>query len=451
MIPLVITGQTNWFKTSPEDYGWKYIGNPGFSTNPSDAVDLAYSPSGEPYVSMNESGNLSVMKYYGNNWHYVGDSIFQVSCYFTKLAFDSQGTPYVAYERWPDGMISVRKFNGTNWVYVGNSNFVVTYWPLSSLVIGPNNQPYIGFVNWNAGEAASVMTLQNNQWVYYGNKYISGTNTDYVDISFSPSGILYICYINCGFNQYSVSVKKFTGSNWILVGDSAFSPPSAWADNCKLAFSASGEPTIAYLDYNQSLCSIMKFDGNAWGYVGNQYITSDLCNNISLAYSATGDPYVAFENYSVGAKASVMKYNGINWIYVGDHVFSSDTANETTLKFNNSNNPVVAYSGHFGGYPYGSYYKVCVQTFDSVYLNFSNKVVASPKIFPNPTNNNFKIDFGNDGNYLVEVIDNLGNKRIFKNVTGNYSEINVKELEQGIYYVKIYFADKISIDKIIKY
>lgn len=69
-------------------------------------------------------------------------------------------------------------------------------------------------------------------------------------------------------------------------------------------------------------------------------------------------------------------------------------------------------------------------------------------IFPNPTNDvlNFKglkkIDY-------VEVIDNLG-KTVMKIESPIENTINIKSLNSGLYALKIYSENKISIKKVLK-
>lgn len=100
-LPVVICAQQPWDKSSPLDSVWKNVGQPGFSAGRAWFINLAFSPSGEPYIAYVDKGNsgkASVMKYDGINWVNVGTAGFSDGeVNFTSLAISSSGQPYVAF------------------------------------------------------------------------------------------------------------------------------------------------------------------------------------------------------------------------------------------------------------------------------------------------------------------------------------------------------------------
>ncbi len=84
---------------------------------------------------------------------------------------------------------------------------------------------------------------------------------------------------------------------------------------------------------------------------------------------------------------------------------------------------------------------------------FTDKKILPIKLYPNPAENEFYIDFINDPftlNIRIEIYDYAGKIiKTFNNVQSNKS-MNIKELQTGIYFVKIIQNDNVYIQKLIK-
>jgi len=70
------------------------------------------------------------------------------------------------------------------------------------------------------------------------------------------------------------------------------------------------------------------------------------------------------------------------------------------------------------------------------------------KIYPNPSNGKFTIDFNNNGSYSIEIYSVVGKKVFEKSNTTNTS-ILISNLEQGIYFVKLTKDSKTITQKVI--
>jgi hypothetical protein len=101
-------------------------------------------------VAYEDGGNsikATVMKFNGRNWVNVGKAGFsEGEAYFTSLAFDPSGQPYVAYE---DGANSfkatVMKFDGSSWVNVGNAGFSANVVSSPCLAVNMQGEPYVAY------------------------------------------------------------------------------------------------------------------------------------------------------------------------------------------------------------------------------------------------------------------------------------------------------------------
>jgi len=294
LIPFIGYTQLNWYKSSPLDYMWKNVGNPGFSPGETRFPCLAFSPSGAPYVAFQDFADTlkaTVMRFDGSNWVVVGtEGISAYWAYYISLAFSpSDGKPYIAYQDYGnDSKATVMKFDGTNWVNVGN----------------------VGF---------------------------SSEDARFLNLSFSLSGDPYVAFQDVGFiGQGKAIVMKFNGTSWLIVGLADFS--AGEIEFPCLAFGPSDSmPYIAYKDFgNSKKVTVMKFDGINWVNVGLVGFSDGEVDDLSIAFSPSGEPYVAYEDWGNSSKATVMKFDGINWINVGNPGFSLENAYFESIAFNPS-------------------------------------------------------------------------------------------------------------------
>ena len=149
--------------------GWETVGDPDLAPEqPSAELKIAIdSDSGTPYVAYAIPGvqypvptnDAVVMKFTDMGWQYVGAMRFvkRVSPTFSLAV--SNGTPYFAFlDNDHDQRISVMKFKGTTWEYVGSPGF-----PAGIQTIGPSflavhgDTPYVAFSDYTAENKVTVM------------------------------------------------------------------------------------------------------------------------------------------------------------------------------------------------------------------------------------------------------------------------------------------------------
>ena len=72
----------------------------------------------------------------------------------------------------------------------------------------------------------------------------------------------------------------------------------------------------------------------------------------------------------------------------------------------------------------------------------AEKTNAQFLVYPNPTSGNFMIQFSNEANYTVSIIDVIG-KEVFR-VSSNGSllkQVDLSGFESGIYYINVNDGD----------
>lgn len=133
-------------------------------------------------------------------------------------------------------------------------------------------------------------------------------------------------------------------ADWKSVGSANFS--SGDTSFATIALDSDNTPYVAYEDEdNSNAVTVMKFNGRNWELVGIPGFSVGQSSYISLSvYSGT--PYVAYQDCSVACKATVMKYTGTGDTGrepVGTKEFSDTDVYYTSLSIYDGT-PYIAYA-----------------------------------------------------------------------------------------------------------
>jgi hypothetical protein len=196
--------------------GWSSLGAADFSDGDSRYFSLSVY-SGVPYLAFVDYANsgISVMKYQGGNWTYVGGKagVSTSTTAWPSLFVDqSSGTPYVAYL--DGGKVYVKQFSGSSWSQVGSGAVSVASAGYPSLYVA-SGTPYVAFKDSNAGDKATVMQYTSGTWSVVGiagfsDDAMAGGSERTLSLTVSPQGIPYVAVIRGEAAQVSrLSVYKY--------------------------------------------------------------------------------------------------------------------------------------------------------------------------------------------------------------------------------------------------
>jgi hypothetical protein len=155
-------------------------------------------------------------------------------------------------------------------------------------------------------------------------------------------------------NHGKVTVKKFDGKEWQLVGSPEFTPKNAYFVDMEINPS-DGQP---YVIFNEDLGEgshsredggswVMKFNGSQWEIVGGKPFDSASINNLSMSFNpASNHLYVAYDK---NMYLNIKKFDGKEWKDLGkDIAFRESDAqnyNSSNIVFDpETNQPWIAYS-----------------------------------------------------------------------------------------------------------
>jgi hypothetical protein len=175
-------------------YALKYLGGAwstlgGTTVGQSQVTQLFVSSSGEPNLVYGDPQGSIHKKFVNSSWQEVSSSSPPSPAAGSSVAYDPNGTPFFAFADSANGYkLSVKKFDGSNWIYVGNAGFTANSVFSPRIVFGSDGLPYVAFsdgATGNPGEG-KVMRLMNGQWENFGPQNFTSPLAREVGFGFLP-------------------------------------------------------------------------------------------------------------------------------------------------------------------------------------------------------------------------------------------------------------------------
>jgi|GEM_PF-1815966 hypothetical protein len=358
-----------------------YFGIPGFGEGEafggdfsSSGLSMALDSSGAIYVAygiinnQSHANSIYVRKWDGATWAAVGASqpVTDGGRSFT-LAIGTDDIPYIAYLGEMNQQYAIPvilKFDGADWVQAGTGiNFTANS---LQLALDENNVPHIAVAILTQSDGA-VYKLSNGIWDELGSPNFiiwDGGSGRKPGMIFDGSD-LYLSHISS--NNDALSVRKFDGTTWSLVGSENFADS---AQNSSLVLTSGDGLFVAYeTDPNCMMTPCMEYQSKVRRFDGTNWteVISFTGGGIGFSTDATLLKKDANENLLLGFVGqgfapSVMSHNGTTWSAVVTAPYQAGTASSHTfavhsdntlytafLDFSNNSNPSVKTVGLGGG------------------------------------------------------------------------------------------------------
>jgi hypothetical protein len=218
------------------------------------------------------------------------------------------------------------------WSYLGEPG--VSEWDskwISTSVNPVSREPYVAFMDKHY--RLSVKRWTGNEWVYVGKYDMSEGPIKHSSIDFNSKGVPYVAYTD-GFAENSPTVRKFNGTEWEVLGKRGITGTSG--NFISLDVDASDNVFVAFREGCaenpggiRTSASVMKFNGTKWEFVGNRWLADTGQKypglmDLSLRVDSKGMPYVAYQDDSMDAPGgtTVKRFNGTSWEFVGKSSFA---------------------------------------------------------------------------------------------------------------------------------
>ncbi len=191
---------------------WTTLGGTSISTSTMSATrNSLFIYNNVPYVVFNDAANsskLSVVRFNGSSWEYVGSPGFSISSSRTPSIYVYNNTPYVVFiddGEVPAWYIRVMKFNGSTWEYLGpqgsfGRNGSAAYQAIFVL----NNTPYVVYY---LSSQVRIAKFNGTTWESVAGGLISsGAHTSIS--SYVINGVLYVAFSDAN-NSGKATVMKY--------------------------------------------------------------------------------------------------------------------------------------------------------------------------------------------------------------------------------------------------
>lgn len=270
----------------------------------------------------------------GTQWVHVNARVWETSITFSQpghqFSIDAMttrnGVPYIAYRDQDASGFTARvaHFDGTGWISDGTPTPAPV--DMNSLAIGAGTSRLQ--VAWRDGALTYTAHLEGTTWVQDGGALTvdpgnaSTTGTSWRDISIAFDGdIPWIAWTELANGRYSVYVRRWNGTSWVLAGG-----------NVDGSLAGSAEPSLAihngvpYIAFNEfgaghQRVYVSRFDGASWELVGGILsMNSTLAAQQPQLVFAGDKPTVAFGQVTVSGMhygLYVKQWDGTSWQLLG--------------------------------------------------------------------------------------------------------------------------------------
>lgn len=395
--------------------------NSGLSNNLVSSISIDKNDNVWISASNGCSDQHGLNKFDGTNWiHYDQTNSGLVSDAVCRVITDQNNNIWITYFC---GGMGLTKFDGINWTTYNTSNSNLPSNWVADLFVDSNNALWL---------ASNGITKFNG--TSFINYFPNPDSLYPVTALYVADSIVYATGGNLGLYKFNIpnsAITQYTTVNSNIpsmhFGTLALDQNGILWMGSQDGFQGSMGGGIATFDGN-TFTALNPFASNyTWVYY-NQSIAVDQSNNIWVSTRSEG----------------LYKYNGSNWIHIGANLPQNGTAG-------------FVYVDHFNKIWYGDTYSG-VWTNNLTLSTSDQSTVEKINIYPNPVIGLLTFDLkpNKPQKFDVQIYNTSGQLilrkefNVNKTITTGPNTINVADLSNGIYFIKIITDEKTISQKFVK-
>jgi hypothetical protein len=331
----------------------------------------------QPSAPINQSQPIESQ---ANAWQLLGTSLDVAKSLPARnvaTAVTSNGNPVMTWMGQESSMgtysIYVKRWTGRDWQQLGttldvNAN-TQSYEP--DIALGKTGNPVVAWEEDTATNGRHVYVKRWNgaTWIQLGATLKSTTSKSAqnpsiaIDTAGNPVVALFEdTGVGTAYN-HTIYVKRWNGTSWLQLGSALDINLAKGAYYPSLALDSSGNPIVAWEEYdgNNSNIYVKRWNGSAWVQMGGalDVTLADPANSPSLEVDSSGKPVVTWqEGFSTQMKVYVKRWTGTTWSQVGTtplNITATQSAETPSLALDAAGQPVVAWQEFYPGGFYNIY------------------------------------------------------------------------------------------------
>ena len=254
--------------TSMSDFGVKkFNGTAWVNAQQSSMPSISYPSNAQIALASNCTPVFSVIGGYGPYYNYVYKldnnaysytpltTLSETNPYYASLAIEpNYNTPHLVFKNGSNNNVMLKYYSGGNWYSSGYpATFMTGYTEYTDLAIDTNYTPYVVGCGNTSPNKAVVYKLQGGEnWTQVGSDVSEGAAIYSKIVIYG--GVPYVAYQD-GANSNKMTVKRFNGTSWELVGTAGFT--STQVNDVSLSIGG-GYIFVACIDTNSKM-NVYKF------------------------------------------------------------------------------------------------------------------------------------------------------------------------------------------------
>ncbi len=283
------------------------------------------------------SEHAGLRKFNGSTWSSVGPT--SISNGFTdnlSVDFDSNDIPYVAYSNFASNQtLTVKKLNNGAWQNVGATMLSADDAEDITIRLNDDNVPYVVYKNVNFFNPVTILkTFNGTQWIPVGSSSgVIASNVRNVSFEIDQNDDLVLA--TSSESTGTTTVSKFDGTNWNVVGQ-------PWLHGLRnaLVLNSANEPMVGFTD---NLAGMKRFDGTQWIILGGESQSGNsISEHFSMTIASDDTPYFAYHTKG-DTDIVVKKWNGVLWENLSDETLTATQSVPLTMAADANNIPYVLY------------------------------------------------------------------------------------------------------------